>query len=200
MTDPILAAAKTALRLDARARRKALLIEHPEADWMAAEHVDAFLKAIRQTRPGVAALYRAMGSELDPRPLGEALIRRGWTLALPRVDEADGPLSFHVWAPGERLAPDAAGQQAPLASTPLATPTLVLVPLLAFDAFGGRLGQGGGYYDRTLAPMAARAARALFVGFAYSGQARDRLPLEPHDIRLDGILTEAGYSAARKEP
>lgn len=199
MNDLALAALKTTLRLEARARRKALLVEHPEADWMAAEHVDPFLKALKQSRPGVAAIYRGMGSELDPRPLGEALTRRGWRLALPRVEETDLPLVFHAWKPGDRLAPDASGQQAPLASAPVVAPDLVIVPLLAFDAFGGRLGQGGGFYDRTLAGLAGQAPRPAFVGFAYAGQARDRLPLEPHDIRLDGILTEAGYSPARKE-
>ena len=70
-------------------------------------------------------------------------------------------------------------------------PDLLVTPLLAFDAFGGRLGQGGGYYDRTFAerPDTTR------IGFGYAGQAVDRLALEPHDMRLNGVLTEEGWRA-----
>ena len=68
-------------------------------------------------------------------------------------------------------------------------PDLILTPLLAFDRFGGRLGQGGGYYDRTF----AERPDALRIGFAYAGQGVERLTLEDHDVRLHGVLTEAGY-------
>ena len=71
------------------------------------------------------------------------------------------------------------------------TPDLINTPLLAFDAAGGRLGQGGGYYDRTFAALPA----AVRVGFAYAGQALENLPVEAHDIRLHGVLTERGYRA-----
>jgi 5-formyltetrahydrofolate cyclo-ligase len=70
----------------------------------------------------------------------------------------------------------------------MVTPDLVITPLLAFDAEGGRLGQGGGYYDRTF----AASAEAIRIGLAYSGQLLAGLPIEPHDARLHGILTETG--------
>ncbi|MDP2260761.1 MAG: 5-formyltetrahydrofolate cyclo-ligase [Caulobacter sp.] len=199
MTDPRLAAAKTTLRLDARARRKALMIEHPEADWMAADHAQAMLTATGRTGPGVVALYKALGAELDPRPLGETLRKAGWSLALPAVVAEDAPLVFRAWTPGEPLAHDLSGLPAPLATAEEVRPALVIVPLLAFDRQGNRLGQGGGHYDRTLATLRGEPAPPPFVGLAYSGQERDDLPREPHDQPLDGILTEAGYIGVRKD-
>ncbi len=199
MTDPRLAAAKVTLRLDARARRKALMIEHPEADWMAADHAHAMLAAIRRQSPGVVALYKALGAELDPRPLGETLRKAGWSLALPAAVAQDAPLVFRAWSPGEPLAHDLSGIAAPLATAEEVRPDLVIVPLLAFDRQGGRLGQGGGHYDRTLEALRGEPSPPPFIGLAYSGQARDDLPREPHDQPLDGILTEAGYIGVRKD-
>jgi 5-formyltetrahydrofolate cyclo-ligase len=199
MTDPALAAQKATLRMELRNRRKGLLVEHPEADWMAADRVGEMLAALGPRRPGVLGIYKALGAELDPRPLGDTLIKQGWRLALPAVEREDGPLVFRAWAPGERLAHDLSGLPAPLMSAPEAAPDLILVPLLAFDRGGGRLGQGGGHYDRTLAALRAGPTPPPAVGFAYSGQEVACLPREPHDQLLDGILTEAGYIAARKD-
>lgn len=90
------------------------------------------------------------------------------------------------------LAPDAAGLPAPPADAPGLRPDLVIAPLLAFDRLGGRLGQGGGHYDRTLAGL-RRTGPVFVLGLAYAGQEVDRLDLEPHDQKLDAVLTEAGY-------
>lgn len=199
MTFANTASAKIVLRLEARARRKALMVEHPEADWMAADRAGELLSALKLDRPGVAAIYRALGSELDPRPLGEALRKLGWTLALPAAETPDSPLTFRGWAPGEPLGKDLTGLPAPLPSAPELTPDLVFVPLIAFDRHGGRLGQGGGHYDRTLEALSRLPRRPPFVGFAYSGQQVARVPSEDHDQRLDGILTEGGYIAVRKD-
>ena len=111
--------------------------------------------------------------------------------ALRVVAAPDTPLIFRWWRPGDELAPDAAGIPAPLSSAHDMQPELILTPLLAFDRTGGRLGQGGGYYDRT---FAARPD-ALRVGIAYAGQQVDRLSLLDHDIPLHGVLTETGYTA-----
>jgi 5-formyltetrahydrofolate cyclo-ligase len=73
-------------------------------------------------------------------------------------------------------------------------PDLIITPLLAFDRDGGRLGQGGGYYDRTF----AACPHILRVGLAYAGQEAPSLPMEAHDQRLHGVLTETGYTPARK--
>ena len=197
-TDPILDAKKAALRIEARRTRKALQVQHPEAEWMIADRVDELLDNVR-LGPGVAALYKALGAEIDPRPLGEALTRKGWRLALPAVIELEGPLEFRAWAPRDPLAHDIAGLPAPLGSAPPVAPSLILVPLLAFDRRGHRLGQGGGFYDRTVEALRGSIRPPPFVGLAFSGQQLDAIPNGPHDQPLDGILTEAGYTAARKD-
>ena len=140
------------------------------------------------------ALYRAMGSELDTDATAVVLAAAGRTLCLPVVLERDASMIFRRWSPGEPLEVDAAGCPAPLPLAQTVIPDLILTPLLAFDDFGGRLGQGGGYYDRTFAVL----PDAIRIGFAYDGQRLDRVPTEAHDQRLHGVLTEVGYTPARK--
>ena len=174
---------KHQLRAAMRARRKRLAGLDAGAAARAAEQAGAL-------PPGrVVAVYRAIGSELDIEALSLALIRAGRELCLPVVIERDAPMIFRRWSPGEPLELDEAGVPAPFPLAEAVEPDLVLTPLLAFDAHGGRLGQGGGYYDRT---FAARPD-ALRIGFAYAGQEVDDLPVEAHDIRLHGVLTETGY-------
>ncbi len=150
--------------------------------------------------PGVVshALYLPIGAEIDTGLLARRMAHKGHDLCLPVVTALDAPLAFRWWRPGDALEPDLAGIPAPLADArgPGAepgqmTPDLILTPLLAFDRFGGRLGQGGGYYDRTFAAL----PDAIRIGVAYAGQELERLDLEPHDMRLHGVLTEEGYRA-----
>lgn len=131
---------------------------------------------------------------MDPEPLVQALWSAGVKTCLPVVLERDAPMIFRCWSPGEPLEEDAAGCPAPLPLAEVVDPDLILTPLLAFDDYGGRLGQGGGFYDRT---FAARPG-VIRIGFGYSGQRVERLPMESHDVRLHGVLTEVGYTAARK--
>ncbi|WP_332653703.1 5-formyltetrahydrofolate cyclo-ligase [Brevundimonas sp.] len=176
---------KHELRAAMRATRKRLTGLDPEASLRAAEHV-------ADLPPGeTVAVYRAIGSELDAGALSLALARAGRSLCLPVVVERDAPMIFRRWSPGEPLELDEAGVPAPFPLAASVTPDLIITPLLAFDASGGRLGQGGGYYDRTFAAL----PDVIRVGFAYAGQEQDNLPLEPHDIRLHGVLTERGYRA-----
>ena len=135
-----------------------------------------------------------MGSELDPERLARALISAGAVICLPVVVERAAPMIFRRWLPGEPLELDAAGCPAPLPLAETVDPDLIVTPLLAFDDHGGRLGQGGGYYDRT---FAARPG-VIRIGLAFSGQRVERLPMDRHDIPLHGVLTETGYTAARK--
>lgn len=171
------------MRAQARAARRRLAEVEPEAASRAAESISHLPSA------DLVAIYRAIGSELDPEPLGRALIEAGHSLCLPVVLERDAPMIFRRWVPGDPLEMDAAGCPAPLPLAGVVDPDLIITPLLAFDDFGGRLGQGGGYYDRTFVarPDVAR------IGLAYAGQRVDRLPIEPHDVRLFGVLTEDGY-------
>ena len=101
------ASAKAVLRQRVRALRRAFVREHPEADWLAGEIAErSFGLLLHGRAAGVAALYRASGSEIDPRPLAEHLLSKGWRLALPASVRLDAPVVFRAWAPGDRLAPD----------------------------------------------------------------------------------------------
>ena len=179
---------KPALRAEARSLRRRLATLEPLAAERAASHAPQLPEA------ELVALYRAMGSELDPEPLARTLVAQGRALCLPVVLERDAPMIFRLWSPGEPLEMDAAGCPAPLPLAEVVDPDLIITPLLAFDNYGGRLGQGGGYYDRT---FAARP-EALRIGFGFVGQRVERLPMKGHDIALHGVLTEVGYTAARK--
>ncbi len=138
----------------------------------------------------VVAGYVPQGSEVDPGPLMTVLTREGWTPCLPRAADRASALSFH--AIGDTLTPDAFGILAPLATSPRLRPDLVIVPLLAFDRAGGRLGQGAGCYDRTIAALRA-TWKIRVIGLAYAAQEVDRVPTGAHDQRLDGILTDMEF-------
>ncbi len=137
---------------------------------------------------GVIAGYWPLGSEIDPRPLLLTLGEVGAPLALPRVDHRDGPFSFRCWKDGDALSPDSFGILSPAPSAAAVQPVIILTPLLAFDRAGGRLGQGGGHYDRVLASLKPRGAIA--VGLAYAIQEVVEVPTGAHDQRLDWIITE----------
>lgn len=179
-------------KFEIRAASRALRKRLAEADPSAASRVADHAAALPSGEP--VALYAAMGSELDPAPLARALLAAGRTLCLPVAVERDAPLVFRRWSPCEPLELDVAGCPSPLPLSEAVDPAVILCPLLAFDEYGGRLGQGGGYYDRT---FAARP-EALRIGLAYAGQEMERLPMERHDIPLHGVLTETGYRPCRK--
>lgn len=135
---------------------------------------------------------------MDARPLMRRLAETGARLALPAVTASDAPLEFRRWDADADLAPDALGVPAPPPTAALVTPDVVIVPLLAFDRRGGRLGQGGGFYDRTLAAL--RRSRPVFaLGLAYAGQELTEVPVESHDQRLDAILTETEFIRVVRE-
>jgi 5-formyltetrahydrofolate cyclo-ligase len=142
----------------------------------------------------VAAIYHPLGGELDPFPLAAVLRRTGARIVLPAVVERDAPLVFREALEGHPLPPDALGIPSPGPDAPALRPDLVVAPVLAFDRRGSRLGQGGGYYDRTLAAL--RAQGPVFVlGLAYASQELSQTPIDALDQPLDGVLTERGYSA-----
>ena len=192
---------KAALRRALRTRRRALAADRARASQALADRVGQL--PVRDWPLGdwtgtSVSVYLADASEIDPAPLAAALAARGATILLPVVIARDTALVFRHAVAVDDLTPDAAGIPAPPASSPAAVPDLVLAPLLGFDGFGGRIGQGGGYYDRTLAALRATAPVTV-IGLAYAGQACLRLPMDGHDQRLDGVLTEEGYRAASSE-
>lgn len=183
---------KAALREAAQARRKAAHEGARDAGEAARDH---FLAAgLHLNTAGrvaqVASGYRRIRSELDPEPLMLALIEAGCRLCVPVIEGRGLPLRFREWTPGARMRPGPFGAQVPAEGDWL-QPDLLVVPLLAFDAAGRRLGYGGGFYDRTLARLrAAGAVRA--IGFGYAGQEVDEVPADETDQLLDAVVTEAG--------
>lgn len=137
----------------------------------------------------VVSGYHPIGSELDPRPLLAMLRGLGHEIALPVVTGRDAPLIFRVWHEGDAMLEGPFGVREPLPVAPEVTPDILLVPLLAFDRRGFRLGYGGGFYDRTLA-LLRRHGTPLAIGIAFAAQEVDRVPVAEYDQPLNWIVTE----------
>jgi 5-formyltetrahydrofolate cyclo-ligase len=182
---------KRTLRLQAQAARR---VAHANLAATAGERIAAaFLAGFSGQIGPVVAGYWPMGEEADVRPLLEQLTRRGVIAALPVVVAPHAPLQFRRWVPGDALEAGRHGTRHPFASADIAVPDILLLPLLAFDARGGRLGYGGGYYDRTLEVLRAeRGRRITAIGIGYAAQAVDAVPRGRHDQPLDWIVTEDG--------
>ena len=175
---------KSAARTEAFARRK---IAHAgrgihDADILAdllAGHSGALL-----------AGYMPMRTEIDCLPAMTANIGRGGRVAVPVIPGAARPLRFREWTPGAAMVAGDFGALIPAAGDWL-TPTVLIVPMLAFDRRGYRLGYGGGGYDRTLEGLRARGP-VVAIGFAYGAQEVGEVPIDATDQRLDLVVTEAG--------
>ena len=176
--DGALLAAKRAARVAALARRAM-------ADPALASLVCSLLSRALPPHGSVAGVWPLPG-EPDLRPLLHDLHRTGRVVLLPETPPRGQPLRFRRWIPGTAMLPGRYGTCHP--DGPVATPDLLLVPLLAFDAQGGRLGYGGGYYDRTLAALTRVAA----IGFGFACQEVASVPVGPHDVRLALVATELG--------
>ncbi len=178
-------AEKQTLRAAALARRDALeLDDRLEWDQAIAGHVMA-LPEIAGFR-SVAAAYWPMRSEADARPILTELADRGVATALPAV--VAGRLAFRRWTPWEPIVPGGFGTLAPPADAEVVRPGLLIVPLACFDARCYRLGYGKGYYDGAIAALRP----VVTIGIAYAAQQVERVPTEPHDQRLDVVVTQDG--------
>jgi 5-formyltetrahydrofolate cyclo-ligase len=144
-------------------------------------------------------LYAALPDEVPTRPLFDALVNAGVECLFPRV-VADGRLDFAWAARWEDLCPGAFDVLAPNVSAPTASfavGDLVVVPGVAFDRRGARLGRGGGCYDRTFPPGGGPAVQ--LCGMAYEVQIEDSIPTTSHDRGMDAIVTEHGFRWTRGE-
>jgi len=137
----------------------------------------------------VFAGYWPLPGEVDIRPLLEGLDAQGHVLALPVVVEEGHRLAFRRWRPGLKLEGGLHGTLHPGSGEEEVRPDVVFIPLISFDLSGYRLGQGGGYYDRTLESLRA-GGDLLAVGFAWEAQRVDAVPRNAYDQRLDWIITE----------
>jgi 5-formyltetrahydrofolate cyclo-ligase len=148
--------------------------------------------ALLGERPsGVVSAYYPMAGEIWPLRLMAALKAKGHALALPVMQGKADPLLFRAWSPGDELIAGVWGIRQPAPSQPAVLPDILLVPLLAFDRTGYRLGYGGGYFDRTLRDLRQRKP-ILAVGLGLDELEVDAVPHLDYDERLDWILTPSG--------
>ncbi len=179
------------LALARRAEAGADLTRRFGPDHAGAELARRFFAAVTP-RPGApVSAYWPVRGEIDVRPLMRALIERGHPCGLPVILAKHTPLVFKRWHPDLPLAKGRWGIPMPPPESEEVVPELILVPLLAFDAAGHRLGYGGGYYDRTLS-LLRRRGHVFAVGVAYAAQQIARVLIDDTDERLDAVVTEQG--------
>lgn len=179
---------KRAMRAQARARRAgAFRGTGPIGSKLASGFLAWSEKNLRT--PIAISGYFPIGDEADVMPLLSGLASQGHRLCLPVTIGRGKPLEFRTWAPGDPLVPGPFDLSEPPFGAEVMMPDLMLVPLLAFDLAGGRLGYGAGFYDRSIAAM---PGKPLKVGVGYDAQLADAVPMGPTDQFLDGILTENG--------
>ena len=182
-------ARKEELRSEAKAKRARIAPEQAAAAARAVR--DRVLTANLVPERAVVSGFWPIGDEFDPRPLMEALAARGHDFCLPVVVGRGRPLAFRAWAPGDPLERAGFGLLVPRWDAPPALPRFLIVPLLAFDRRGFRVGYGAGYFDRTIAELKAHHAPGLFaLGVGFAIQEVPEVPALAHDERLDAIATE----------
>ncbi|MEZ5818232.1 MAG: 5-formyltetrahydrofolate cyclo-ligase [Hyphomicrobiaceae bacterium] len=182
--------AKRQLRDEAKKRRAELsLADRTAAAASLAAQGLGFLPP--DTPAKVVSAFLAIGEEINPVPLMSRLHREGATLGLPVMVGKGLPLAFRAWSPGAPLRTVVWGIREPEETAPLVEPDVLLMPLLAFDRSGMRLGYGGGFYDRTLCDLRARRS-VLAIGLAFASQEVDEVPHLDYDERLDWVLTPEG--------
>jgi 5-formyltetrahydrofolate cyclo-ligase len=186
-------ALKANLRREASARRRQAHAAHPQAGLALMQH---FKTAIPAAADAVISGFWPMGDEIDIVPLLSQLHAAGHPIGLPVVVGKGKPLTFRSWHPGLELVDGGSKTEVPPPGSPELVPEILIVPLLAFDAEGYRLGYGGGFYDRTLEKLRkARGKKPLAVGVAFSAQHVARVPRDHYDQPLDWIVTEKSAQA-----
>jgi 5-formyltetrahydrofolate cyclo-ligase len=147
------------------------------------------LPVARNSQNSVISAFHSFGTEISTFELFDKLVAQGWITALPVVVAKNTPLLFRQWAPGDALVLGRWDIQIPPDTAPEIEPDVLLVPMLAFDRKGYRMGYGGGFYDRTLAKLRA-LKKVTAIGVAYAGQEIDMVPHDDHDQLLDWVMTE----------
>jgi 5-formyltetrahydrofolate cyclo-ligase len=159
--------------------------EHGHASISIEHHLTTLLA---DRAPGSIAFCWPLRKEFDCRPLVARLLDAGWRAGQPVVVAPEAPMIFRAWQPDSPMTTDRHG--IPIPNTEIvAAPDVMLLPLVAFDEHGYRLGYGGGYFDRTLASL---APRPVSVGVGFELARIDTVYPTAYDIRLDMIVTEAG--------
>jgi 5-formyltetrahydrofolate cyclo-ligase len=179
---------KARIRRDALARRDAL----SAAERGAAAAVIAERPLPVAVAPDtIVSGFSPLKSEINPVPLMRAFADAGARLALPVVAGKGRPLIMRGWSFGEPLAAGVWGIREPKPEAPEVFPDILIVPLLAFDHTGNRIGYGAGYYDMTITRLRAMKP-VVAIGLAFAAQEIDLVPVTDRDAALDLVLTEAG--------
>ena len=189
MPSPSIDAAKHALRNSMSRRRRDLSKQERLAGASAIAESDLGFADV--TPDAVISGYAAIRDELDPEQLLVSLSVNGNSIALPATLGRGHPLEFRQWDPGSKLEPGDFSVPVPDENSPVLVPDVLLVPLLAFDLRGYRLGYGAGYYDRTLAEL-RRERGVAAIGLAFDIQQVENVPHDRYDERLDWVLTPSG--------
>ncbi len=177
---------KSIVRKDAQMRRDAL----PAAERAKAAETIAARAFPLAIKPGtIVSGFVPLKTEISPLPLMRKLASAGARLALPVIAGRGKPLILRAFAFGDELATGQWGIREPKPDAPELAPDILLVPLLAFDRRGHRMGYGAGYYDMTIAKLRA-AKQVIAAGIAYAAQEIAEVPVTPRDARLDLVLTE----------
>jgi len=183
--------AKKIIRQQALQRRR----DHVRAIGPAGERTAAemalklFSEHVPLGKSDVVSAYWPLAGEFDCRPFMHFFHTYGCRIALPVVMGNALPLEFRQWQPGLEMQIDKFDVKIPPANCSIMMPTIVLVPLLAFDAAGYRLGYGGGYYDRSLEKLRQHGP-VTAIGLAYEVQMLDKVPIDAYDQVLDWLVTD----------
>jgi 5-formyltetrahydrofolate cyclo-ligase len=177
---------KAQIRRDAAARRDALPAAERAA---AAATIAARPLPVAVPAGAIVSGFSPLKSEINPVPLMRAFAAAGASLALPVVAGRGKPLVMRAWSFGAPLVAGVWGIREPPPSAPQVFPDILIVPLLAFDRAGHRIGYGAGYYDMTIAQLRG-IKPVIAIGVAYAAQEIAEIPTTPRDARLDFVLTE----------
>lgn len=185
-------------RVALRREMLSVRMELPEAAHReASARVLALLAGFLSAHPaGVVGFCWPIRREVDCRPVVGDLIKQGWRAVMPTVIAPATPMQCRVWSPGLPMSTDAYGIPIP-AGEETCLPDVLLLPLVAFDDAGYRLGYGGGYFDRTLAVL---RPSPLTIGIGFECTRVTTIHPDVHDIPLDCVITEAGVRDFRSLP
>ncbi len=185
---------KQMMRTDARSRRRSITADAMEE---AATRVAGMDLGFLDVSPKILGAYFPVRSEFDCLPLVRRMVNDGWRIALPVVKQ-NSPLEYREWTFGAPMENGPFGIPQPVDGE-LLSPTVVLVPLLAFDRHCFRLGYGGGHYDRTLETLRGQH-QVIAIGLAFDIQEVSEVPVCSYDQQLDWILTPSGAIPAKQTP
>ncbi len=187
--------AKQQLRVTAARQRSQLFAQFPDPEYAGQLLRNSFIDRCPLPRGVTVAGYWPVGHEIDVRPLMNMLSDHGISMVMPVVMNRNQPMRFRRWTTGLQMVPGRFGIPMPPETSPEIRPDVVLVPLLAFDRQGYRLGHGAGLYDRSLELLRA-TGKVLAIGIAFAGQEIAAVPHDAFDQRLDWIVTERYAFAA----